>query len=264
LSFPEINNEPFEPTPAPAPVTVTLASADNPVAIKVPVETLVAVAFARMEVPVALKVPVETLVTTILGTVAVVENKLAVEINPVLKREAVVIPALALTEPVLTLDAVIFVETIFGIVAVVAIKLPELVFDPTTFVAESNPEVTLVVATSVLEEILVAVTFCKLDNPVALIVPAEIFVFNIFVLVIFTVVKVPPTTKFPDKLKFAPVIVVAETVPALIFVATILLELKLIFDKLVFNNEPLVMDVDTILDTLTFVATKLPDDAFIL
>ena len=56
----------------------------------------------------------------------------------------------------------------------------------------------------------------------------------------------------------------AETVPALIFVATILLELKLIFDKLVFNNEPLVMDVDTILDTLTFVATKLPDDAFIL
>jgi hypothetical protein len=226
-------------TPADTLVAVAFTRADNPVALRPPVETLVAVAFARTEVPVALivpvvrpvlaittpadtlvavafartevpvavKVPVETLVTTILGTVAVVENKLAVEINPVLKREAVVIPALALTEPVLTVLVLIFVETIFGIVAVVAIKLPELVFDPTTFVAESNSEVTLVVATSVLEEILVAVTFCKLDNPVALIVPAEIFVFNIFVLVIFTVVNVPPTTKFPDKLKFAPVIV---------------------------------------------------------
>jgi hypothetical protein len=46
---------------------------------------------------------------------------------------------------------------------------------------------------------------------VILAIPAVIFVSTKFVDVIFTTVRVPPTFKFPDKLKFAPVIVVAES-----------------------------------------------------
>jgi hypothetical protein len=90
----------------------------------------------------------------------------------------------------------------------------------------------------------VRVTFCKLANPVALIVPAEIFVFNIFGLVIFTVVNVPASVKLPDKLKFAPVIVVELSVPALTFVPT----------TLVADNKP---------EVTLVVEIKVPEETFV-
>jgi len=111
----------------------------------------------------------------------------------------------------------------------------------------------------------VRVTFCRADNPVAIIVPTEIFVFNIFVLVIFTVVKVPPTTKFPDKLKFAPVIVVPDNVPALIFVPTIFVaesipELTLVDPTIVVAIiDPELIAVPTIFVAVAFVADNIPE-----
>jgi hypothetical protein len=121
----------------------------------------------------------------------------------VFKSAAVVIPVLTLIEPTLEL-----VKTAFGIVAVVAVKFAALISP----VAKSA-EVVIPVLT--------------------LIEPALIFVSNKFVLVIFTVVKVPPTTKFPDKLKFPPVIVVpikvsAEIVVLDIFVIDALAELTFV------------------------------------
>ena len=114
------------------------------------------------------------------------------------------------------------------VIPVLAVKVPADTLVAVAFARADNPDtlivpvVTPVLAITTPADTLVAVTFCKLDKLVALIVPAEILVFNIFVLVIFTVVKVPATLKLPDKLKFAPVIVVADKVPALIELPTTL------------------------------------------
>ena len=70
------------------------------------------------------------------------------------------------------------------------------------------------------------------DNALdASITPADIFVFVILVDVMFIVVKVPPTTKLPDKLSEPPERVVADTK-----FAPIELETKLLIDALVTTN----------------------------
>jgi hypothetical protein len=225
---------------------VVFAKADKPDALSPPVLALVTVVLDKEEVPVALIVPV---VIPVLAIIVPTETFVAVVLTRILAPDTFKLPVeiliefvgtlLKLDNPDARIDAVVIVP-----VPVLATEILVQVKELPSKVLPLIEDATMLSTIRLLVEIFVVVVFVRVDNPDAFNVPLEIFVFLTLLEVILTVVNVPPIFTFPVKLKFDAVIVLADKVPAVIFVPI----------TFVADNNP----------ELTLVEIKLLDEMFVV
>jgi hypothetical protein len=109
-----------------------------------------------------------------------------------------------------TLVIVLLVQLIDPELMLVAVKVPVVTFANLAVPFTSNLKAGAVVFIPIFPAVVIILPSVLLlpiaeNDVVDNTTPAETFVFTMFVDVIFTVVSVPPTIKFPDKLKLAPV-----------------------------------------------------------
>jgi hypothetical protein len=238
-------------------VTVVFNRVDKPDALSPAVEILVVVALAKTKVPVALIVPV---VIPVLAIKTPTETFVAVVLFKVVRPDALIVPVV-IPPAVKFCNELVSVLRFTPVIPVLAINVLVDIDELIKFVKVPPPvtikllDVIPILAFRIPVEILLAVTFVRFDNPDTFKVPIDILVSTILLEVNDTTVKVPPTVTFPDKFTFDAEIVVADKVPAVIFIPVAFVE----------DNNPeliLVVEIKLLVDILvavTFCKVLLPD-----